>query len=247
MPVVLARPTTNTPLPAILWLLGTFSPAFVAIAFTARETGGAGVRDLLGRIFQGRVHPGWYLFAISYIAVVKLVVAVLHWLILGAWPQFGTTPVVLMLAGVLISTPFQSGEEIGWRGFALPRMAVRMGYARAALLLGIVWAFWHLPQFFLATTDTYHQPFFVWSLQVVALSVAFAWLYVRTNGSLLLTMLLHASVNNTKDIVPSATANATNAFSLHASPVMYLTVAVLWSAASFFLARLWRNQRPSTA
>jgi membrane protease YdiL (CAAX protease family) len=242
VPAVLAHAAARA-WPATLWLLGTFSPTFVAITLTAREAGGAGVRDLLARMFRWRAHLGWYLFAISYIAVVKLVVAVLHRLILGAWPQFGTTPLLLTLAGVMISTPFQSGEEIGWRGFALPRLAAKMGYGRAALVLGIIWAAWHLPQFFLAAADTYHQPFLIWSLQVVALSVAFAWLYVRTDGSLLLTMLLHAAVNNTKDIVPSATANATNTFSLYASPVMYLTVLVLWAAAIYFLARMAPRQQ----
>ncbi len=75
-------------------------------------------------------------------------------------------------------------------------------------------------------------------LQVIAISVVMAWLYARTKGSLLLTMLLHASVNNSKDIVPSATPGATNTFGLSASLVAWLTVAVLWVCALYFLARM---------
>jgi membrane protease YdiL (CAAX protease family) len=148
-----------------------------------------------------------------------------------------------MLAATLISTPVQSGEEVGWRGYALPRLAQSMGYARGSLLLGVLWAGWHLPQFFFAAADTYRQSFPGWSLQVVALSVAMAWLYVHTNGSLLMTMLMHAAVNNIKDIVPSAAPIPRGVFSLHASLVMYLTVVVMWIAAGYFLIRMPKQDR----
>jgi membrane protease YdiL (CAAX protease family) len=194
---------------------------------------------------QWRVSGRWYIFAISYIAIIKLIVAVLHRLVSGAWPRFGHDAIVLMLLATLISMHVQSGEEIGWRGYALPRVARCIGYRRGAVVLGIVWACWHLPQFFLLAADTYKQSFPVWSLQVIALSVAMAWLYIRTQGSLLLMMLMHAAVNNTKDIVPSAATNPTNAFSLHASPVMWLTVALMWIAATYFLFRM-PNQRGYT-
>jgi len=63
-----------------------------------------------------------------------------------------------------------------------------------------------------------------------------AWLYARTNGSLLLVMLLHSAVNNAKDIVPSAVPDATNTFGLSASVVAWLTVTLLWICAAYFLA-----------
>jgi hypothetical protein len=78
----------------------------------------------------------------------------------------------------------------------------------------------------------------VFVLQVTALSVALAWLYAHTNGSLLLVMLLHSAVNNSKDIVPSAVPGAANTFGLSASLVAWLTVTLLWVCASYFLARM---------
>ena len=65
-----------------------------------------------------------------------------------------------------------------------------------------------------------------------------AWLYRHTNGSLLLTMLMHAAVNNTKDIVPSAVAGATNPFALSASLVAWLSLALMWTCAAYFLVRV---------
>ncbi len=70
------------------------------------------------------------------------------------------------------------------------------------------------------------------------MSVAIAWLYDNTRGSLLLTMLLHAAANNTKDIVPSAERDATNPWALSHSVVAWLTVALLWLCAVFFLTQM---------
>jgi membrane protease YdiL (CAAX protease family) len=145
-----------------------------------------------------------------------------------------------MAAAIVVSTWVQAGEEIGWRGYALPRLAARFGLGRASIVLGVVWACWHLPLFFLRGADTYGQSFVVYLLQVIALSVAMAWLYGRTHGSLLLVMLMHAAINNTKDIVPSAVPGATNALALSPSLVAWLTVALLWLGAGYFLVRMPR-------
>jgi len=180
----------------------------------------------------------WYVFAVGYMATVKLAVALLHRVVTGAWPRFGEEPLYIMAAAIVISTWAQAGEEIGWRGYALPRLASRLGLAPASLLLGVIWAPWHLPLFFMPGTNTFGQSFPVYLLQVTAISVAMAWLYWKTGGSLLLVMILHAAVNNTKDIVPSAVSRATNAFALSTSPVAWLTVALLWICAAYFLVRM---------
>ena len=138
----------------------------------------------------------------------------------------------------MISTPVQAGEEIGWRGFALPRLTDHFGVSLASIILGLVWAFWHLPLFFLRGADTYGQSFPLYVLQVTALSVAMAWLYMQTNGSLLLVMLMHSAVNQTKDIVPSALAGATNPFALSTSLIAWLTCMLLWICAGYFVVRM---------
>jgi CAAX protease family protein len=238
IPVVAWLTPTRTSLRALLWLLGVFAPSLAALALTAQNEGAAAVRTLVGRIFQWRVGARWYLFAVSYMAAIKLAAAFAHRMTAGSWPHFGQERPLVILVAILISTPVQSGEEIGWRGYALPRLAQRMGFARASVVLGLIWACWHLPQFFLPGADTYGQAFPIWALEVIALSVAIAWLYTHTNGSLLLAMLMHAAINNTKDIVPSGIANAKNAFSLHASLVMYFTTGLLCLTAVYFLVRM---------
>ena len=224
----------------ILVYLGVFAPALVAVSFTALRDGRAGVRALLGRLLLWRVGLRWYLFALLYMAGIKLTVALLYRVATGAWPHFGQVPWYLLLAAAVISTVVggQAGEEVGWRGYALPRLAERMGYARASILLGVIWAVWHLPLFLIGGTDTTGQSFPLYVLQLTALSVVFAWVYVRTNGSLLLTMLLHAAINNTKDIVSSIVPGATDPFALSTSLVGWLTVGLLWISAAYLLVRI---------
>jgi len=221
-----------------LLLLGTFAPSLVAVGITARAEGRPGVRALLRRIVQWQVGTRWYLFAIGYLPAIKLSVALAHRAMTGSWPRFGTEPWYIIVVAIAISTPVQAGEEIGWRGYALPRLAGRFGFARASILLGLIWSCWHLPIFFLKGADKYGQSFPVWTLQVVALSIAITWLYAHTNGSLLLTMLMHSTVNQTVGIVPSANANPGNPFALSVSLVMWLTVAFLWVTALYFLIQM---------
>jgi membrane protease YdiL (CAAX protease family) len=224
----------------LLFLLGTFTPGFLALWLTGRAEGRGGVAALLRRLVDWQVAARWYLFAVSYIAVIKLAVALVHRAVTGAWPRFGDLPWYVMLAATLGSTLMggQSGEELGWRGYALPRLAARFGLGWGSVLLGVLWAAWHLPLFFVSGTDSFGQSFPLYLLQVTALSVAMAWLYANTRGSLLPVMLMHAAVNNTKDIVPSAEPNAANPWALSRSLVAWLTVALLWSCAGYFLLRM---------
>lgn len=221
-----------------LFLLGTFAPALVALALTERAEGRVATRALLNRVFEWRVSMRWYVFAIGYFPAIKLSAALTHRVVTGAWPRFGFEAWYIIPAAILVSTWVQAGEEIGWRGYALPRLSDRFGLALASVLLGIVWASWHLPLFFVEATSTSGQSFPLYVLQVTAVSVAAAWLYWRTGGSLLLVMLLHAAVNNTRDIVPSAVPGATNPFALSTSLVGWLTAAFLWIAAVYFLVRM---------
>ena len=223
-----------------MFLLGTFAPALVAIALTERTEGRAATRALLRRVFKFRVAARWYVFALGYMLTVKLSVALLHRLASGEWPRFGQEEWYLMAAAIAVSTWVQAGEEIGWRGYALPRMSDQFGLASASVILGIIWATWHLPLFLAPGSDTFGQSFPLYLLQVTAVSVAAAWLYWRTNGSLLLVMLLHASINNTKDIVPSVVPGATDPFALSTSLVAWLTVAVLWVVAACLLVQMAR-------
>jgi membrane protease YdiL (CAAX protease family) len=236
--VATPQPSGFLAISGFLYLLGVFAPSLVALALTDREDGRAGMLELFSRTVKWEVGARWYVFAIGYMAAIKLATAVLLRIATGAWPAFGQEPVYITAIALVFSTPVQAGEEIGWRGYALPRLSARLGLSSASIVLGVIWACWHLPFFLISGTETTGQSFPLYLLSVTALSVAMAWLYWRANGSLLLTMLMHAAINNTMNIVPSAVSDATSAFSLSSSQVAWLSVALLWICAAYFLVRM---------
>jgi len=134
--VAATRIPARSALGSLLLLLGTFAPSMVALWMTARAEGSSGIRALLGRVLQWRVAAHWYVFAVSYIAAIKLAVAFIHRVATGAWPRFGTDAWYVIPLAIAFSMPFQAGEGIGWRGYALPRLAARFGFGRASILLG---------------------------------------------------------------------------------------------------------------
>jgi membrane protease YdiL (CAAX protease family) len=218
----------------------------LALLLTERREGREETRTLIGRIFKWHVGARWYVFAIGFIIATKLTAALVYRLMTGEWPRFGTEPLILMFAPLFVSTWVQAGEELGWRGYALPRLWARFGLGTASVILGIIWAVWHLPLFFFPAGDTRGQSFPLYFLQVIALSVAAGWLYWRTGGSLFLVMLMHAAVNNLKDIVPSVTPAATTVFTLNASRVGWITLTLLWIAAVYFLFQMRGAQLSDT-
>jgi membrane protease YdiL (CAAX protease family) len=227
----------TAPVGSPLFYVGVFAPGIVALSMTGWTEGTEAVLALLRRLFLWDVGTRWYVFAAGYMATIKLTVALIHRIVYGVWPRFGHDAWYVMLGATILSLVIggQAGEELGWRGYALPRLAARMGFGPASIVIGIIWATWHLPLFFTVGTDTQGQSFPLYLLEVTAISVAMTWLYAHTKGSLLLVMLMHSAVNNTKDIVPSAVPGATDSFALSTSPVAWLTAALLWICAGYFL------------
>ena len=230
----------QSPITTVLVVLGIVAPAIVALGMTARSGSATAVGALVRPLVEWRIAIRWYVFALGYIVAVKLTAAVAHRLIEGAWPAFGPQLWYAMLAATVFSTLVggQVGEELGWRGYALPRMAALGGLGAASVVLGVVWAAWHLPLFYMPGADTYGQSFPLYVVQVTGLSVAVAWLYGHTRGSLLLVMLMHASLNNLTGVVPGVARATTNPFMPHAPMLGWLTAAAIWTAALYFLTHM---------
>ena len=174
-----------------LGFFGLLGPALAAMVVVSITEGKTGLKRLLGRVVRWRVGIGWYAVALGLPAVITLGAAGLH-LILGA-------PTALRLGQLSILEPIifvlVLGEELGWRGYALPRLLDGRSAVLASLILGVLWGFWHLPAFFIAGTPQYGLPFSAFLLLTVAYSVIFTWVYLRTRGSVLIATLLHGAIN----------------------------------------------------
>jgi membrane protease YdiL (CAAX protease family) len=168
-----------------------FGPATAAIVVAAVADGRAGLRDLLGRVARWRVGARWYAVALGLPAVLALAAAGLH-VALGAQTpvEFGGLSALNFVVFVLIA-----GEELGWRGYALPRLLVGRSALTASLILGALWGAWHLPTFFVAGAPQYGLPFSAFVLLTVAYSVVFTWAYLHTRGSVLIATMMHGAIN----------------------------------------------------
>ena len=201
----------------VLQLLALLGPSAAGVGFVVLVYGDRGWADLRDRITQPRlIGPRWFL-VIVLIPVGVTVVAALGAGLLGgpavAWGEavsaFGADPLALLLALFFATLP-PILEELGWRGYALDRLQLDRSALGASLVLGVVWAVWHLPLFFVegsfqrevvgfATTG-----FWLFMLGVVALSVVFTWVYNHTARSVLGVILLHGWVNFVSETVEVA-------------------------------------------
>lgn len=107
------------------------------------------------------------------------------------------------------------GEEIGWRGFLLPALLRVMSPLRASVVLGVAWGLWHLPiDLYAGFGVTGLGAILVRTAFAIAMSILFTWFYLRSNGSLLIAMLLHTSVNVMSDLGLSNYGTAAIVFGL---------------------------------
>jgi membrane protease YdiL (CAAX protease family) len=188
-------------LPAGVHFLGAYGPMLAAFIVTGMTQGTPGLRDLLDRMSRWQVGISWLSIAVFSPAALFLVSAVIVRAWVGAWPdfrQFGYIlefPTLGWLAGWIIWTlTFGLGEETGWRGFALPRLQRNRDPLAATLILGGLWALWHLPQFFY----NYELTLFgvmAFTVSTVSGALVLTWLCNSTGGSVLVTAIWHGAFN----------------------------------------------------
>ncbi len=192
-----ANQLINVSLPAALLItMATLGPAAGAITAAVYEAGRPGNRALLKQMGRWRIGRRWYAIALIGPAFVMLA-GYLVWRLLGgplppAPPTAAWLSIPLLLVVMLIPALF---EEVGWRGFALPRLQSRYGWLLSSLILGVVWAIWHAPIWFIPEAGFSTLPFPVFICFTIALSLFMTWIYNGTGGSVLLTALTHAAIN----------------------------------------------------
>jgi len=179
----------------------TWAPAIAALLAAALTGGRASVRDLGARLVRWRVGLRWYLVVILGPAAFSLAVAGVYVLLGGSWSAapplaLRETPLLMLpLLLAILTVTDGLGEEPAWRGFALPRLLTQHNALVASLVLGVLWALWHLPLVWWEGASMYQQPIWLFLFDIPAKSVLFTWVFLHTRGSVLLAMLLHGATN----------------------------------------------------
>jgi membrane protease YdiL (CAAX protease family) len=214
-----------------LALPAVFGPTIAAVYVTWRESGRDGVRALFARFRIRGVGSGWYVFALAYTTVIYAA-GVAVYSLFGhapiAWAYFPAKAEHVM--GMLV-VPF--AEEVGWRGFALPRLQRDHSRLSACAILAVVWALWHTPMFLvsgyggtmLALAYAY----------ILAGCVLFSWVFNRTSGSLLIAWLMHVGAHlnaPTHAIPPNMTAVAVAVVAVNVAGVLVVAFdRAAWTAS----------------
>jgi uncharacterized protein len=194
-------------LPTLLWIPMGYGPTFAALIVTSVLAGKTGIRTLLGRLLIWRVGWPWYAVALFGAVVLSTITVMLYALLTG-------TPLILpaVSAQILLTAPLLflvggllNGEEIGWRGFALPRLLAKHSALTASLILGVLWALFHLPLFFTRGDSFGSTPPLSFLIRMVGAAILFTWVFNNTRGSLLLAYLMHAASNFWPRVWPMAT------------------------------------------
>ena len=179
----------------VLIVVGGFGPLVAAGLVT--WTVGDSVRDWARGVLRWRVPLRYWGFALVFPGVAVFFASAVHILVFGGAFEPESTDVLALYPVLLVQVFLIGGgnEELGWRGFALPRLQEGYTDLTASLVIGVLWFLWHLPLFFVEGSSQVGVPLYYYGVAVVALSVVFTWLYNKTDRSVLLPMVLHASVN----------------------------------------------------
>jgi membrane protease YdiL (CAAX protease family) len=178
----------------LILVLASWLPNIVGVLVTARTDGRAGLRQLFGRVVRWRFSWRWYAVALLLPAAAALL-AVGGGALLGmASPRFVTDANVLVPLLLINIVAGPLGEELGWRGTALPRLLARWGALSASLVLGVAWWTFHTPGFLLGLFPAGFTPLAA-LLGALALTVLITWMFNNTGGSLIPGSLMHLSIN----------------------------------------------------
>lgn len=233
---------------AVLNVIALSGPSITALILSV-VLGGGTLSRLLDGFSIGRASARWVIVALVLpLAMIAVAIAV-SVLAFGAPAPVITIALVGVLAREFVRVLFLGGplgEELGWRGFALPRLQARLSAYRASLLLGLIWGMWHIPLYFVPGTGQFETvsggtspsfaigAFVVWT---IGLSILFTWLFNETRGSLIVVILFHTSINLAA-FVPAA-VGSTGAAS-------FLYAIVTWMVALVVVSRFGRANLASS-
>jgi membrane protease YdiL (CAAX protease family) len=210
---------------SLIWGLGVFGPSLSALLVGWLIGGAPEVKRLLSGFARWKVGFGWY-FAAAFLFLAPLAITLVYG-VLGQ-PSPGPKPgeTLASLAGIVLFTLFSGplSEELGWRGFALPRLQAKHPAWVSSLLLGVVWTCWHIPLFFISSETQMSIPFPIYLVLVLTLTFYITWLYNNTGGSLIVTVLAHFAFNMTGFLTGPLGLMPPMTFYMTAGPMLGLIV-----------------------
>lgn len=172
-------------------LLALFGPAVAAIVVHKSMDQTSGSLELKSRFRLSPALLVWCIFAVLLPLALLFAVWLLH---NGSFGPIDFTLNHISFLSIVVAVLIV-GEELGWRGFLLPYLLQRYSPFTSSLLVGVIWAVWHLPNFLMPSYPHYGLPFSAFGLMTIAFSMLFTWFHLKTEGSLIIAIIFHAALN----------------------------------------------------
>jgi membrane protease YdiL (CAAX protease family) len=181
-------------------VIGAFGPFFAAFISRYRDGGWAAVRSFALRAFRYRIGPRYLMAALFLVPLLGLVAAWIYAQQGGPVLALAVPPAqILILFPLLFLVGGSMNEEFGW-AYAIDRLQQRYRLLPAAVILGVIWGFWHLPLFCIVGATQSFMPFWAFVMFTVGARVLFVWAYEGTGKSILTTLLFHTTTNLTLNL-----------------------------------------------
>jgi membrane protease YdiL (CAAX protease family) len=226
---IIAAPLPLDLFTPLVILLGAFGPLIAALIVTGRETGRAGIGRLLARARHWRIGLPALAVIVGLPLAASAAARALDLFTGGTPPPFALeNPLALIptfLFILLLGGPLQ--EEFGWRGYALPQLQARWGVVGASLILGMIWALWHVPFWYMEGAGMGGTPLPIYLLYTIGLTGVMTWLHTTTGGSLFAAILMHTTANVVSNVLPTHTAQAHDSRAYLFLAMIYTLVAVV--------------------
>lgn len=178
-----------------LYILGGSAPTIMAFAAVLLTSESKKVQELTSRIIKFRIPIRYYLAALLIPGLLGLAGRFGAGLIISDYvPASDLQPIYYFIPLFASSIIFGGLEEVGWRGILQPAVTKHVSLVPANIIIGIIWAFWHLPMFFLIGVSHYGNSFLLFALAGIGWSAFMTWLYHRTE-SIFICILFHAAIN----------------------------------------------------
>jgi uncharacterized protein len=249
IPLDIFRDAAAGPYTSLALLIGSNIPSAVAIVLTLVGFGWGATRKLLGRLLIWRISWRWYLVLLAPSALVVGTITLVAVTRGGPTAALAVPLVSAIIAVAFMTFPGSAlGEEIGWRGFALPRVQSRRTALTASLVIGSLHGLWHLPLWLRGDVDHRLSVYPAFLIQALALAVIYTWLYNSSKGSLLLVVLFHTATNAplTLVLLPLGIENWVLPFWLMAGFTVLAALVVIAVFGPSRLSRLPKQTEPAT-
>jgi membrane protease YdiL (CAAX protease family) len=180
--------------PMTALLIGSWLPNAMGVLVTGMADGRTGLRALLDRVVLWRIGLKWYAVALSLPVALAYVAIGLYTLCGHAAPDPAPASQLLpILLGAVFTGAM--GEELGWRGTALPRLQARWNPLISSLILGVLWGLYHLPSFLLSGLPLQDMPLIPFMVAALGITILISWTFNRTAASLIPVFLYHCAFN----------------------------------------------------